>query len=84
MLALQSGPVYLSFDIDALDPSLAPGCGTPELGGLTGPQALEIIRGCQGLQLVGADLVEVCPAYDLSGNTALMAANLLFEMLCVF
>lgn len=81
---LQSGPVYLSFDIDALDPSLAPGCGTPELGGLTGPQALEIIRGCQGLQLVGADLVEVCPAYDLSGNTALMAANLLFEMLCVF
>lgn len=81
---LGTGPVYLSFDIDALDPSLAPGCGTPELGGLTGAQALEIIRGCQGLQLVGADLVEVCPAYDPSGNTALMAANLLFEMLCVF
>ncbi len=81
---LGGGPVYLSFDIDALDPSLAPGCGTPELGGLTGAQALEILRGCQGLQLVGADLVEVCPAYDPSGNTALMAANLLFEMLCVF
>lgn len=78
------GPVYLSFDIDALDPSLAPGCGTPELGGLTGAQALEIVRGCQGLSLVGADLVEVCPPYDPTGNTALMAANLLFEMLCVF
>ncbi len=81
---LGKGPVYLSFDIDALDPSLAPGCGTPELGGLTGAQALEIVRGCQGLQLVGGDLVEVSPPYDPSGNTALMAANLLFEMLCVF
>lgn len=80
---LQGGPVYLSFDIDALDPSLAPGCGTPELGGLSGAQALEVIRGCQGLDLVGADLVEVSPPYDSSGNTALMAANLLFEMLCV-
>ena len=80
---LGEGPVYLSFDIDALDPALAPGCGTPELGGLSGAQALEVIRGCQGLQLVGADLVEVCPPYDPSGNTALMAANLLFEMLCV-
>lgn len=81
---LGEGPVYLSFDIDALDPSLAPGCGTPELGGLTGAQALEIVRGCQGLRLVGGDLVEVSPPYDPSGNTALMAANLLFEMLCVF
>ena len=80
---LGMGPTYLSFDIDALDPSLAPGCGTPELGGLTGPQALEIVRGCQGLFLVGADLVEVCPPFDPSGNTALMAANLLFEILCV-
>ena len=80
---LQGGPVYLSFDIDALDPSLAPGCGTPELAGLTGPQALEVIRGCRGLDLVGADLVEVSPPYDPSGNTALMAANLLFEMLCI-
>ena len=77
------GPVYLSFDIDGLDPSCAPGTGTPEIGGLTSPQALEIIRGCRGLDLVGCDLVEVAPAYDTSGNTALLAANLLFEMLCV-
>lgn len=80
---LAGGPVYLSFDIDSLDPALAPGCGTPELGGLTGPQALEIIRGCRELDIVGADLVEVSPPYDPSGNTALVAANLLFEMLCV-
>lgn len=77
------GPLYLSFDIDSLDPALAPGCGTPELGGLSGIQALEIVRGCRGLDLVGADLVEVSPPYDPSGNTALVAANLLFEMLCV-
>lgn len=77
-------PVYLSFDIDALDPAYAPGCGTPEIGGLTTIQALEIIRGCDGLNLVGCDLVEVSPPYDPSGNTALVAANLLFEMLCVF
>ncbi|MCI0431481.1 MAG: arginase family protein, partial [Rhodospirillales bacterium] len=80
---LGRGPVYLSFDIDGLDPSIAPGTGTPEIGGLTGVQGLEIIRGCRGLDLVGCDLVEVAPAYDLSGNTALTAANLLFEMLCV-
>ncbi|XP_035693584.1 guanidinobutyrase-like isoform X1 [Branchiostoma floridae] len=77
------GPVYLSFDIDALDPAYAPGTGTPEIGGLTSHQGLEIIRGCRGLNLVGGDLVEVSPAYDPSGNTALTAANLLFEMLCV-
>ena len=76
-------PVYLSFDIDSLDPAYAPGTGTPEIGGLTTIQALEIIRGCRGLSLVGADLVEVSPPYDQQGNTALLAANLLFEMLCV-
>lgn len=75
-------PVYLSFDIDGLDPSVAPGTGTPEPGGLTSAQGLEIIRGCFGLNLVGCDLVEVSPPYDTSGNTALLAANLLFEMLC--
>jgi guanidinobutyrase len=80
---LGGGPVYLSFDIDALDPALAPGCGTPEMGGLTGAQALELVRGCWGMDLVGCDLVEVSPPYDTSGNTALMGANLLFEMLCV-
>jgi guanidinobutyrase len=77
------GPVYLSFDIDGLDPAFAPGTGTVEIGGLTVPQGLEIIRGCQGLQVVGGDLVEVSPPYDMTGNTALLGANLLFEMLCV-
>ena len=77
-------PVYLSFDIDGLDPSVAPGTGTPEPGGLSASQGLEIIRGLYGLNLVGCDLVEVSPPYDNSGNTALLAANLMFEMLCSF
>lgn len=75
-------PVYLSFDIDALDPGFAPGTGTVEPGGLSTWQALEIVRGCAGLNLVGCDLVEVSPPYDTSGNTALIGANLLYEMLC--
>jgi guanidinobutyrase len=78
-----SHPVYLSYDIDSLDPAFAPGTGTVEIGGLTTWQALEIIRGCRGLELVGGDLVEVSPPYDPSGNTALIGANLLYEMLCV-
>ena len=76
-------PCYLSFDIDGIDPAYAGGTGTPEIGGLTVPQALQIVRGLRGLNLVGADLVEVSPAYDPSGNTALLGANLLYEMLCV-
>lgn len=76
-------PVYLSFDIDSLDSAFAPGTGTVEPGGLSTWQALEIIRGCAGLNLVGCDLVEVSPPYDPSGNTALIGANLLYEMLCV-
>jgi len=80
---LGSGPVYVSFDIDGLDPAFAPGTGTPEIGGLTIVQGLEIVRGCRGLDVVGGDLVEVAPAYDTTGNTSLVAANLLFEMLCV-
>ena len=76
-------PTYLSFDIDGLDPSFAPGTGTPEIGGLTIWQALEIVRGCRGLNLVGCDIVEIAPAYDTTGNTALVGANLLYEMLCV-
>jgi guanidinobutyrase len=78
-----SHPVYLTYDIDSLDPAFAPGTGTVEIGGLTTWQALEIIRGCRGLNLVGGDLVEVSPPYDPSGNTALIGANLLYEMLCV-
>jgi len=81
--AIGNAPCYLSFDIDGIDPSFAGGTGTPEIGGLTVPQALEIIRGCRGLNLVGGDLVEVSPPYDSSGNTALLGANLLYEMLCV-
>lgn len=77
-------PTYLSFDIDGLDPSVAPGTGTPEPAGLTASQGLEIIRGVYGTNLIGADLVEVSPPYDLTGNTALLAANLVFEMLCSF
>lgn len=77
------GPVHISFDIDGLDPAYAPGTGTAEVGGLTTPQALEIIRGCRGLDIVGGDLVEVSPPYDTSGNTSLLGANLLYEMLCV-
>lgn len=76
-------PVYISFDIDGIDPSFAGGTGTPEIGGLSVPQALEIVRGCRGLNVVGGDLVEVAPPYDPSGNTALLGANLLYEMLCV-
>lgn len=76
-------PVYLTYDIDSLDPAFAPGTGTVEPGGLTIWQGLEIVRGCAGLNLVGGDLVEVSPPYDPSGNTALIGANLLYEMLCV-
>ena len=76
-------PVYITFDIDGIDPAFAGGTGTPEIGGLTVSQALEIIRGCRGLNVVGGDLVEVAPPYDPSGNTALLGANLLYEMLCV-
>ena len=79
---LGRGPVYVSFDIDGLDPAFAPGTGTPEIGGLTVIQGLEILRGCRGLDIIGGDLVEVSPPYDSSGNTALVAANLLYELLC--
>ena len=76
------GPVYISFDIDGLDPAYAPGTGTCEPGGLTSHQGIEIVRGCLGLKVIGGDLVEVSPPYDPSGNTAILGANLLFEMLC--
>ncbi|MFA8440533.1 agmatinase [Yoonia sp.] len=76
-------PCYITYDIDSLDPAYAPGTGTPEIGGLTTPQALELIRGLRGLNIVGCDLVEVSPPYDTSGNTALTGANLMFEMLSI-
>ncbi len=77
------GPVYITFDIDGIDPAYAPGTGTAEIAGLTVPQALEVIRGCRGMNVIGGDLVEVSPPYDTSGNTSLLGANLLYEMLCV-
>ena len=76
-------PVYVTYDIDSLDPAYAPGTGTPEIGGLTTPQAMQLIRALNGLNIVGCDLVEVSPPYDQSGNTALTGANLLYELLCV-
>lgn len=75
--------VYITYDIDSLDPSFAPGTGTPEIGGLTTMQAMELIRGLKGLNIVGCDLVEVSPPYDPSGNTALTGANLIFELLSI-
>lgn len=77
------GPVYFTLDIDGIDPAYAPGTGTPEIAGLTVPQTLEVIRGAWGLDLIGADVVEVSPPYDPHGNTALLAANLAYELLCV-
>ena len=74
-------PAYLSFDIDACDPSVAPGTGTPEVGGLLSHEALELVRGLAGMRIVGFDLVEVSPPYDHAGITALLAANLLYEFL---
>jgi len=77
------GPTYLSFDVDGLDPVYAPGTGTPEIGGFTTHEAQRMIRGLRGLNLIGADVVEVAPPFDPSGNTALVGATLMFEILCV-
>lgn len=75
------GPTYLTFDIDSLDPSFAPGTGTPEVGGLTTREVLELIRGLKGVNLVGGDVVEVAPQYDATTNTAHAGAQVLFEIL---
>jgi agmatinase/guanidinopropionase len=74
-------PVYITFDVDAVDPAFAPGTGTPEVGGFTSHEALQLLRGLAGLNLVGADVVEVAPAYDHAQITSILAANLVFEML---
>ncbi len=73
--------VYVSFDIDSVDPAFAPGTGTPEVGGLSSAQTLELLRGLAGLDIVAFDIVEVSPPYDQSGITAMLAANVLFELL---
>ena len=77
------GPTYLSFDIDALDHAFAPGTGTPEIGGFTTREALHLLRGLRGLDLVGADVVEVAPSLDPAGITALAGAGIAFEILCL-
>ena len=78
-----AGPTYLSFDIDVIDPSQAPGTGTPEIGGLTTREAQAMLRRLDGIDFVGADLVEVSPPFDLAGMTAWAAASLMFEILCL-
>jgi agmatinase len=75
------GPVYVSFDVDSLDPAFAPGTGTPEIGGLTTREALEILRGLKGLNIVGGDVVEVAPQYDATSNTAQAGAQMMFTIL---
>ena len=77
-------PVYVTLDIDVVDPAFAPGTGTPQIGGLSSAQILELVRGLKGLKLVGCDLVEVSPPYDSGEITSLLAANLLYEQLCLF
>jgi agmatinase len=74
-------PAFISFDIDVVDPAFAPGTGTPEAGGISSFEALQIVRGLQGIRFVGFDVVEVIPAYDPAEQTALLAANLAFEMI---
>lgn len=77
------GPTYISFDVDGLDPVYAPGTGTPEIGGITTIEAQALLRGLRGLNLIGGDVVEVAPPYDPSGNTSLVGATLMYEILCL-
>jgi agmatinase len=82
--SLLRGPVYVTFDIDSVDPAFAPGTGTPEVGGLSSYDAQELLRGLAGIDLVGADVVEVAPPFDGPGHiTSVLAANLMFELLCL-
>jgi guanidinopropionase len=77
------GPAYLTFDVDSLDPAFAPGTGTPEAGGFTPREAQRLLRGLSGLNLIGADVVEVSPPFDASGGTALVGVTMMFEILCL-
>ena len=76
-------PTYVSYDIDFIDPAFAPGTGTPEVGGPNSFQALQVVRELAGLNIIGADLVEVSPPFDSSGGTAYLGASIMFELLCV-
>ena len=82
-MVVGEGPAYVSFDIDGLDPAFAPGTGTPEIGGLSTREAVELLRGCVGLNILGGDVVEVAPQYDATTNTAQAAAQMLFEILAL-
>lgn len=77
------GDTYVSFDIDCLDPAFAPGTGTPEAGGFTTREAQQMLRALRGLNIIGADVVEVSPPFDPSGYTALAGATMMFELLCI-
>ena len=77
------GPTYISFDVDGLDPVYAPGTGTPEVGGISTIDAQRLLYGLRGLNLIGGDVVEVAPPYDQTGNTALVGATMMFEILCL-
>lgn len=77
------GPTYISFDVDGLDPVYTPGTGTPEIGGISTVDALRFLHGLRGLNLIGGDVVEVAPPYDQTGNTALVGASIMFEIMCL-
>jgi len=77
------GPTYISFDVDGLDPVYAPGTGTPEVGGLSTLDAIRLLHGLRGLNLIGGDVVEVAPPYDQTGNTALVGATMMYEIICL-
>ncbi|MBO9474599.1 agmatinase [Shimia sp. R10_1] len=78
-----TAPTYVSYDIDFVDPTFAPGTGTPEVGGPNSFQALEVVRALDGLNIIGADLVEVSPPFDSTGGTAFLGVSIMFELLCV-
>lgn len=78
-----SDPTYVTFDVDSLDPSMAPGTGTPEIGGITTREAQLMLRRLESVDIVGADVVEVAPPFDVQGMTALVGATMMFELLCV-
>ena len=75
--------IYVSYDIDFVDPTFAPGTGTPEIGGPNSFQAIEVVRALKDLNIVGADMVEVSPPFDTSGGTAFLGVTIMFELLCI-
>jgi agmatinase len=83
LAAFRNKPTYVTLDIDCVDPAYAPGTGTPQVGGFTSHQILQLVRALRGINIIGCDLVEVSPPFDTSEITSLLAANLLYELLCV-